>query len=89
MFGRWIMHLLTKHGKPKPWTVAEVQAFLKKVKWELDQGWHVYQLNRRVWAQKPHAKEGKKPLKRRRPATDLEESEESRRRSRDAREPEN
>lgn len=80
------MHLLTKHGKPKPWTVDEVQAFLKKVKWELDQGWHVYQLNTRVWAMKPLEKQGNKALKRRRPSTDSEGAAESPRLPRDARE---
>lgn len=80
------MHLFTKHGKPKPWTAEQVHKYLEKVTRELDQAWHVYQYNRRVWAQKPYETEGSKALKRRRPSTESEDSTESPRPAKDARE---
>lgn len=47
-FGRY---LLTKFGNPegRPWTVEEVRLYLQKVKEELEYGWHIYFLFRRVW----------------------------------------
>lgn len=80
------MHLLTKHGKPKPWTVEEVQDHIKKITWELDQGWHIYQLNRRIWAQKPMETEANKALKRRRRDSDDGDESELPRPPRNARE---
>lgn len=49
----YVMHILTKFGQPKPWSVEEVQIFLAKARQELENGWHTYWYFRRVWAQKP------------------------------------
>lgn len=46
-------YLQTRFGLPKPWSPDEVQAHLAKARKELNQGWHMYNTIRRVWAQKP------------------------------------
>ena len=75
------MYLYTKHGKPKSWTKEQVYEHIDKVTKELDQTWHIYQFNRRVWAQKPFEKEESPALnpalKRRRPSTESWKSAES------------
>ena len=46
--------MLTTSGEPKPWSVEEVNVWLKKVRKEIDNpGYHCYQKARRVWARKP------------------------------------
>ena len=47
------MFLLTQFGMPEPWSVEEVQAWLAKVKQELNAGYRIYQVYTRVWGQKP------------------------------------
>lgn len=49
----YVLHILTKFGQPKPWSVEEVHRFMDKVRKELASGWHIYWYYRRVWAQKP------------------------------------
>lgn len=48
-------YLLTKFGdaEGRPWTVEEVKLYLQKVKEELESGWHIYLLFRRVWVGSP------------------------------------
>lgn len=53
----YAMFALTKLGKPEPWSPEEVQAYLAKVRKEMNMGWHTYLEIRRVWAQKPFAVE--------------------------------
>ncbi|KXG51517.1 uncharacterized protein PGRI_089100 [Penicillium griseofulvum] len=54
----WAMWLLTKHGAPTPWTQAEVQVYLSKVRAELrNPRTHAYEYARRVWARKPTVEE--------------------------------
>jgi hypothetical protein len=40
----WAMWLLTKHGKPQPWTADEVRVYVAKVRKELSEGsgLHIY-----------------------------------------------
>lgn len=46
----WIVWTLTNAG----WSAAEVQVYCAKMKQELDSNYHIYQWNRRIWAQKPY-----------------------------------
>ena len=48
------LYALTKFGTPNPWSVEEVQAYLEKVRKEVNNPRiHTYTRYRRVWAQKP------------------------------------
>lgn len=48
------MFLFTKFGEPEPWSPAEVQVYLAKLRKEIETpGLHAYYLKRRVWGQKP------------------------------------
>ncbi|KFY49318.1 hypothetical protein V496_10102 [Pseudogymnoascus sp. VKM F-4515 (FW-2607)] len=51
----WAMWLLTKHGRPQPWSADEVRVYVAKVRRELTDGTglHIYHFTRRVWARKP------------------------------------
>ncbi|KFY84758.1 hypothetical protein V500_09021 [Pseudogymnoascus sp. VKM F-4518 (FW-2643)] len=53
----WAMWLLTKHGRPQPWSADEVRVYVAKVRKELTEGsgsgLHIYHFTRRVWARKP------------------------------------
>ena len=49
----WSLWLLTHFGAPKPWTMEEATVYAAKLKVEFEKGWHVYQISKRVWAQKP------------------------------------
>ncbi|KFY05779.1 hypothetical protein V491_09025, partial [Pseudogymnoascus sp. VKM F-3775] len=53
----WAMWLLTKHGRPAPWSADEVRVYVAKVRRELTEGaatgLHIYHFTRRVWARKP------------------------------------
>ncbi|KFY28414.1 hypothetical protein V493_02946 [Pseudogymnoascus sp. VKM F-4281 (FW-2241)] len=51
----WAMWLLTKHGRPQPWSADEVRVYVAKVRRELIEGsgLHIYHFTRRVWARKP------------------------------------
>ncbi|OBT98479.1 hypothetical protein VE01_03534 [Pseudogymnoascus verrucosus] len=53
----WAMWLLTKHGRPTPWSADEVRVYVAKVRRELTEGaavgLHIYHFTRRVWARKP------------------------------------
>ncbi|KAJ5894943.1 hypothetical protein N7495_006634 [Penicillium taxi] len=50
----WCMWLLTKFGKPEPWTNEQVRVYVAKMRAELkNPRYHLYQRARRVWARKP------------------------------------
>lgn len=41
-------------GAPQPWSEEQVTVYVAKMREELDKNYHIYQTNRRVWAQKPY-----------------------------------
>lgn len=57
---------LSKFGAPSPWSPAEIEVWVAKLRNEIDQGYHVYNMNKRVWAQKPYdaasKAEGEQPM---------------------------
>ncbi|KAJ5151931.1 hypothetical protein N7492_010226 [Penicillium capsulatum] len=54
----WCMFLLTKFGEPEPWSKAEVDTWVSKIRAELkNPRLHVYQRVRRVYARKPFPEE--------------------------------
>lgn len=57
----WTLFLLTKFGdKGTPWTLEEAQELLGKMRRDIDNpNYHVYQKQKRLWAQKPWGEERK------------------------------
>ena len=47
------MHILTNFGLPVPWSKEKVDSYVEQFRRELNSGWHVYWVHRRVWAMKP------------------------------------
>ena len=44
---------IKEFGSPTPWTPEEVTVYCAKLRNELDEGYHIFQYHRQVYAQKP------------------------------------
>lgn len=47
-------YALTHFGTDKPWSQEETTVYVAKMRQELDAKYHLWQMNTRVWAQKPY-----------------------------------
>ena len=47
------MWALQEFGAPSPRSPNEIEVWVAKLRNEIDQGYHIYNDNKRVWAQKP------------------------------------
>ena len=52
-FDGWVPWGLPKFGQPQPWSQEEITVWCAMLKREIDEGYHIYHNNKRVWAQKP------------------------------------